>query len=129
MKGAREAIVRSVAEIRKVKGERLMEEREHIGLQDVLNGNIFTSGWVRKQYRLFLLIFVLLIVYIFEGYQSQRQQARIVELNHALQDAHYEYLTVNAELTEMSRQSVVSMRLREAGSKVKESNVPAVSVR
>ena len=105
------------------------EEKEHIGLQDVLNGNIFTSGWVRKQYRLFLLIFVLLIVYIFEGYQSQRQQARIVELNRALQDAHYEYLTINAELTEMSRQSVISMRLKEAGSKVKESTTPAVSVR
>ncbi|MBE6325279.1 MAG: hypothetical protein E7074_09975 [Bacteroidales bacterium] len=105
------------------------EHKEHIRLQDILNGNIFTSGWVRKQYRLFGLIFVLLIVYIFEGYQSQRQQARIVELNRALQDAHYEYLTVNAELTEMSRQSVVSKRLKDAGSNVKESTVPAVSIR
>ena len=98
-------------------------------MQDVLNGNIFTMQRVRRHYKLFLLIFVLLIVYIFEGYQSQRQQARIVELNRALQDAHYEYLTVNAELTEMSRQSVISKRLRDAGSNVKESVTPAVSVR
>ena len=98
-------------------------------MQDVLNGNIFTMQRVRRHYKLFLLIFVLLIVYIFEGYQSQRQQARIVELNRALQDAHYEYLTVNAELTEMSRQSIISRRLKDAGSNVKESNVPAVSVR
>ena len=106
-----------------------MEEREHISFQDVLNGNIFTKASVRKQYKLFLLIFVLLIVYIFLGYQSQRQQARIVELNKALQDAHYEYLTVNAELTEMSRQSVISKRLHDAGSNLKESITPAVSVK
>lgn len=106
-----------------------MDEKRHIRLQEVLNGDIFTKGWVRRQYRLFAMIFVLMIVYIFEGYQSQRQQARIVELNRALQDAHYEYLTVNAELTEMSRQSVISKRLRDAGSNVKESVTPAVSVR
>ncbi len=98
-------------------------------MQDVLNGNIFTMQRVRRHYKLFLLIFVLLIVYIFEGYQSQRQQARIVELNRALQDAHYEYLTVNAELTEMSRQSIISRRLKDAGSNVKESTTPAVSIR
>ena len=106
-----------------------MDEKRHIRLQEVLNGDIFTKGWVRRQYRLFAMIFVLMSVYIFEGYQSQRQQARIVELNRALQDAHYEYLTVNAELTEMSRQSVISKRLRDAGSNVKESVTPAVSVR
>ena len=105
------------------------EEKEHISFQDVLNGNIFTKERVRRHYKLFGLIFVLLIVYIFEGYQSQRQQAHIVELNRALQDAHYEYLTVNAELVEMSRQSIVSKRLREAGSNVKESTVPAVTVK
>ena len=52
-----------------------------------------------------------------------------MELNRELQYAHYEYLTVNAELVEMSRQSVISKRLREAGSNVKESTVPAVTVR
>ena len=105
------------------------QEREHISMQDVLNGNIFTKQRVRRHYKLLLLIFVLLIVYIFEGYQSQRQQARIVELNRALQDAHYEYLTINAELTEMSRQSIVSKRLKDAGSNVKESTTPARSIK
>jgi len=105
-----------------------MAASKHKFIQDVLNGNIFTQERMRKQYKLFALIFVLLIFYIFLGYQSQKQQARIVELNRALQDAHYEYLTVNAELMEMSRQSVVSKRLREAGSNVKESLTPAVRI-
>ena len=106
----------------------MAEEKEHISMQDVLNGNIFTKNLVRRQYKLFILIFGLLIVYIFEGYQAQKQQARIVELNRALQDAHYEYLTVNAELVEMSRQSVIAKRLRDAGSDVKESTTPAVRI-
>lgn len=97
-------------------------------MRDVLNGDIFTKGWVRQQYKLLILIFGLLILYIYQGYQSQKQQARIVELNRQIQDAHYEYLTVNAELVEMSRQSVVSKRLKEAGSNVKESTTPAVRI-
>ena len=106
-----------------------MAENKHNWVQDVLNGNIFTMEAARRQYKLLVLIFVLMIVYIFEGYRSQQQQARIVELNRALQDAHYEYLTVNAELTKMSRQSVVSQRLKDAGSNVKESLTPPVSIK
>ena len=100
--------------------------RSHV--QDILNGDIFTKEWMRQQYKLFALIFVLLIVYIYQGYQAQRQQARIVQLSSAIQDAHYEYLTINAELTEMSRQSIISKRLQEAGSKVKESTKPAIVI-
>ncbi len=106
-----------------------MAEKKNKWLQDVLNGNIFTKDAVKKQYKLFILIFFLMIVYIFEGYQSQRQQARVVELTRLIQDAHYEYLTINAELTQMSRQSVISQRLKEAGSNVKESTTPAISIK
>jgi len=103
-------------------------KKPDISIQDILNGNIFTKGWMKRQYKLFVLIFVLLIIYIFAGYQSQKQQARLADLSRDLQDARYEYLTINAELVEMSRQSVISKRLKEAGSNVKESTTPAIRI-
>lgn len=97
-------------------------------MQDILNGNIFTKGWMKRQYKLFFLIFVLMIVYIFEGYQAQSRQARLVQLRRDIKDAQYEYLSISAELSEMTRQSAISKKLQEAGSNVKESNLPATRI-
>lgn len=103
-------------------------KKPDISIQDILNGDIFTKDWMKRQYKLFALIFALLIVYIFEGYQAQKQQGHIIKLNKELQDAHYTYLTINAELTEMSRQSYIYKRLQDAGSGLKESTTPAVKI-
>lgn len=103
-------------------------KKPDISIQDILNGNIFTKDWMKRQYKLFAMIFVLLIVYIFEGYQAQMQQGEVIRLSKELKDAHYTYLTVNAELTEMSRQSYIYKRLQEAGSNLKESSTPAVKI-
>lgn len=105
-----------------------MNEKKKITVQDVLNGNIFNHEAVREQRKLFALILIMIIIYIFQGFAAQKQQARIVQLNKEIQDAHYEYLTVNAELVKMSRQSVIGQRLHDAGSKVKESNTPAIRI-
>lgn len=108
-----------------------MEEKKtnkNWSLQDIMNGNIFRNQWMQQQYKLVTLIVVLIIVYIFQGYRSQRQMAYLVQVNKAIQDARYEYLTISAELSEMTRQSAISARLRESGSNVKESDTPAIRV-
>lgn len=99
-----------------------------LSLQDVLNGDVFTKDWMKRQYKLLALIVVLVIVYIFEGYRAQQQMAHLVQLTKDIKDARYEYLTVSAELSEMTRQSAISVRLQAAGSPVKESVTPAVLI-
>ena len=97
-------------------------------IKEILSGDVLKRGWFRRQYKLILLICGLIFVYIYAGYQAQRQQRHLGDLQKELQDVQFEQLTVNAQLVEVTRQSAVAEELRKRGSKVQESDVPAVRV-
>ena len=97
-------------------------------LKDILSGNVLSSKWFRSQYKLLLLISGLIFLYIYSGYQSQRQQRMLSDLQKELQDVQMVKLTVNAELMNRTRQSSIAKMLRDKGSNVKESNTPAIRI-
>lgn len=97
-------------------------------VKDILSGNVLGQDWFRQQYRLILLISGLVFLYIYFGYQSQRQMRMLSDLQKELQDVQMTQLTVNAELMNKSRQSSIAKMLQEKGSKLKESNTPAIRV-
>ncbi len=97
-------------------------------VKDILSGNVLGQDWFRQQYRLILLISGLVFLYIYLGYQSQRQMRMLSDLQKELQDVQMTQLTVNAELMNKSRQSSIAKMLQEKGSKLKESNTPAIRV-
>mgnify|MGYP003426525659 FL=1 len=84
--------------------------------------------WVRRQYKLTLLICGLFFVYIYFGYQSERQQDRLNDLNKELQDAYFTQQTINAQVMTMTRQSSISKLLEEQGSNLKESHRSAIKI-
>lgn len=97
-------------------------------LRDVLNGNIFSSEWIRKQYKLLGLILFLVMVYIYAGYRAEEQHKRLGDLQEELQDARYELLTLQSELTDMTRQSSVAEELERRGSRLKINKTPTVHI-
>lgn len=96
--------------------------------QDTLSGDVFLREKVRAQMPVALLICGLIVVYIMCGYRAQKQQKQIADLNRQLEEAHFEYLTLQAQLVEQSRQSFVLRKLQENGSNVKVSNKPAIEI-
>lgn len=103
-----------------------MKEEKKITLQDVLNGEFLTRDWFRKQYGLFLLIGGLIFLYIFLGFQAQQQHHRLTELQKELQDKQFKRLTIEAELTEQTRESAVSRALKAEGSELIENKKPLI---
>ncbi len=99
-----------------------------ITLQEVLNGSIFTRRWVRQQYGVIALVVGLIFLYVYFGFESERQYKRLNDLQDELQDAHYELITIESELTSLTRQSAVADQLRERGSQLKENRKPAVLI-
>jgi hypothetical protein len=97
-------------------------------LKDIFSGEILTKEWVQKQYRLIGLICALLFSYIYFGYQSERQQHKLNQLNKELQDAYFTKQTLNAEVMTQTRQSSIVKRLEEKGSKLKESHTAAIRI-
>ena len=97
-------------------------------IKDILSGDILAQQWVRRQYKLTLLICGLFFVYIYFGYQSERQQDRLNDLNKELQDAYFTQQTINAQVITMTRQSSISKLLEEQGSNLKESHRSAIKI-
>ena len=96
--------------------------------KDILSGNVLSHDWLKKQYKLILLISVLVFLHIYSDYQSQRQQKQLSDLRKELLDVQITHLTISAELTEKTRQSSVARLLKANGSKLKESNTPAIRI-
>jgi uncharacterized protein involved in tellurium resistance len=94
-------------------------------LKDILSGNVLSHEWFKNQYKLIMMISVLIFLYIYSGYQSQRQQRELSDLQKELQDVQMTQMTINSELMNKSRQSSISLMLQAKGSKVKESKTPA----
>lgn len=97
-------------------------------VRDILNGNILTNRFIKKQYMLVLMLVVLSIFYIDNRYTSEKQLKQVAELKKQIQDAKYESLTISAELVEISRQSNVYKLLQERGIPVKPGNTPAIVI-
>lgn len=94
-------------------------------LQDILSGNVLNHDWFKQQYRLILMISILIFLYIYSGYQSQRQQRALNEMQKELRDAQMTQMTISSEWMNKSRQSSIIEMLESKGSKVKESKTPA----
>ena len=97
-------------------------------LQDILSGNVLGHSWFKSQYKLIMLISILIFLYIYSGYQSQRQQRELAELQKELLDVRMTQMTVNAQLMDMSRQSSIVSLLQAKGSDVKENKTPAMRI-
>ena len=97
-------------------------------IQSWLNGDKLRSETLRKHYKLIGLIVVLVFVYIFAGYRSMQQQNRLSDLRKEVKDKKMEYLTISAELVQMTRKSHISVMLEEEGSTLQESVLPPIKI-
>jgi hypothetical protein len=113
--------------------ERIRQSEDYSDLKsssvrDILNGNILTKKFIRKQYLLLALMVVLSIFYIDNRYSSEKQITKITELKRKIQDAKYESLTISAELMEISRQTNILLLLQSKGIQLKPATTPPIVV-
>ena len=97
-------------------------------IQSWLNGDKLRSRKIREQYPLIGLIVGLIFLYILTGYQSAKQQHRLTDTKKEMLDAKFKYMTISAQLTNMTRQSQVIQALREQGSSLQENTVPPTKI-
>jgi len=100
--------------------------RKRLTAQELLSGEFLIRDWVKAQYLLLILIGVLVFLYIFFGFQAQRQQHKLTNLQKEWQAKHFEQLTIEAELTERTRQSTMARELDAMGSELKANQKPVI---
>ena len=97
-------------------------------IQSWLNGDKFRSRKIREQYPLIGLIVVLVFLYILTGYQSVKQQHRLTDTKKEMLDAKFRYITISAQLTDVTRQSKVEEVLKQQGSHLEENRIPPTKI-
>lgn len=82
-------------------------------LRSILAGDILTSGAVKRQVWLVLLITLTFVIYITFRYKSEMNMLKIDKLRNELQDVRFKVTAVQSKMTEMTRQSKVLEALKQ----------------
>lgn len=105
-----------------------MKDRGLNTIQRLLSGEILQSNKLKEQRGELLLIAVLTFIYILGGYHTMQQQHHLSDLKKEVKDVKFEYLTVSAERSELTRQSQVVKDLRERESLLLENKTPVMEL-
>ncbi|HIZ05282.1 MAG TPA: hypothetical protein H9818_05445 [Candidatus Phocaeicola gallistercoris] len=98
--------------------------KSHITLKKILGGDILGHDFLKRQANLFILIVILIILYINNRYESQRELIEIDKLKKELTDIKYDALTVSSELTQRSRQSRIEEYVSTQGTPLETAAIP-----
>lgn len=96
--------------------------------QEVLSGNFTRRENIQRLYPFIFMMVGLFCVYIYNGYQAQRQQVKLAQINKEITNAQFEYLSISAQLMEQTRQSKVAEKLKAQGSNIITSTTPAIRI-
>ncbi len=83
-----------------------------ITLNKIFGGNILSTSFLQRQIWVIILIAAFTVCYISNRYSCQRSLADIAALTRTLQEEKYKALSINSQLTEMTRESHVLEYLR-----------------
>ncbi|MEI6555100.1 MAG: FtsL-like putative cell division protein [Paludibacter sp.] len=111
-----------------IRGSEDFSDIKSSNLRDILNGDILTKKFIRKQYGLLIMLAVLVFLYVDNRYAYETQLAKEIELKRKIQDAKYESLTISAELMEISRQSNVMKAVNANGLNLIENTTPPIVI-
>lgn len=111
-----------------IKGNEDFSDIKSSTLRDVINGNILTKNFFRKQYALLALIALLAFMYVDNRYYCETQLAKVIELKKSIKDVKYESLTISAKLMEISRQSNIMSMVNERGLNLEVTETPPILI-
>ena len=112
-----------------IKGSEDFSDIKSSTIRDILNGNILTKNFIKKQYKLLIMMSLLAFLYVDNRYYCETQLAKEIKLKKEILDLKYESMTISAELMAISRQSNVLSIVKAKGLKLRETYTPAIEIK
>ena len=108
----------------------LQEQKEVLGesMKDLLDGKLLVDTGLRRNIRFIMFLTLLGILYIANGYHTEKLYMEKVALEKEVDELRFESITTASELIRLSVQSEVEKRIREAGLDLVQSRVPPVKI-
>lgn len=113
--------VKEKKKVRKVRESRLTST-----FRSILNGDILTRDAVLRLLPFGLYVSFLIILYIANSYNYEKNIRRTSDIRNQLIELEYEYITTKSDLMHISKQSEIAHRLDSIGTGIKESVVPPI---
>lgn len=110
--------------VKSEKKEKKEKKRWGSWLSNILGGDILANEMFRKQWKLMVLIMVLILFYIDNRYSCQQQLIELDKLKVELTDVKYDALTRSSELMEKSRQSKIQEYIEKKQSDLEIATTP-----
>lgn len=110
------------------------EKRESLGdsvrgsMKELLDGKILADTVIGKNIWFILFLTGLGLIYINNGYNTEKLHMYRVKLEGELKELRFEAITTTSELMKLSTQSQVLRKIREAGLELQESTEPPVKL-
>jgi len=111
-----------------IKGSEDFSDIKSSSIRDILNGEILTKNFFKKQYGLLIMISFLAFMYVGNRYSCETQMAKEIQLKKKIQDLKYESLTISSELMQISRQSSVLNMVKASGLNLAEPTSPPIVI-
>lgn len=111
-----------------IKGSEDFSDIKSSSVRDILNGEILTKNFFKKQYGLLIMVSLLAFMYVGNRYSCETQMAKEIQLKKKIQDLKYESLTISSELMQISRQSSVLNMVKANGLNLAEPTSPPIVI-
>jgi hypothetical protein len=102
--------------------------KEKSSFWGIFRGDFLAEDFVIKQSGLLVLIVILIVIFISNGYSCQKKLTRIEDLKGELRDVKYESLVITTQLTSNSRQSQIEELLESKGIELSGPTTPAFEI-
>lgn len=106
------------------------ELKESVGasVKELLDGRILADKVIRRNIVFILFLTLLGILYIGNGYRTEKLYKKKVAMEREVRDLRFESITTAARLMFISKQSEVKKRVNEEGLELEESKEPPVKI-
>lgn len=97
-------------------------------IKEIFSGDILIKEWLKRQYKIILLVCVLIFIYIHSGLKTEQQMLEINELRKELHDSQITLLSLNTELMDKTRIASIIQLLEEQDSELQPNQTPAIRI-
>lgn len=100
-----------------VQDEKNMKKNKGSFFKNYLGGDVFSKETVVKQLPFVLYVVFLLMIYISNTYIAEDMKLDIIKTTKVLEEKKVEYISIKSEITKRTKQSELSLKLKNKGIK------------
>ncbi|MCQ2960423.1 MAG: hypothetical protein MJ198_09605 [Bacteroidales bacterium] len=104
------------------------DEQNKIGVKSILDGEILNSEFLKRHFAVFLVVLIVTVLYIANGYHVYHIEQQNKQLNKEIKEIRAEYVSTEKELLDKKKYINLIEQIKERDLGLKELQQPAFTI-